>query len=267
MHKLGFIGLGNMGFSILSGLISDDNSKEFTFYEISDQIIDRIENEYGIKSARSLEDLCSNSKYILLAIKPQNYKEIIEQISDYLNDDSIIITIAPGFSTEDIKAILGKDFKIVRSMPNTPALVSEGMSCISFSDNEFTQSEREDIVNIFNSCGKVEVIPENYMDAVVPVSGSSPAYIYILIEAMADAGVSMGLTRELSYRLASQAVLGSAKMVIETNRHPAELKDAVCSPGGTTIAAVRELEKNGFRSSLIEAMQKAFERGIELKNL
>jgi pyrroline-5-carboxylate reductase len=145
-------------------------------------------------------------------------------------------------------------------MPNTPALIGEGMSAVSFSDDAFSKEEREDIIQFFSSFGVMEEIEEKLMNAVVPISGSSPAYVYMMIEAMADAGVLAGLPRKLAYTLASQSVLGSAKMVLETGNHPGELKDAVCSPGGTTIEAVAALEKSGFRSSIIEAMNACFEK-------
>ena len=145
-------------------------------------------------------------------------------------------------------------------MPNTPALIGEGMSAVSFSKDLFSEEEKEEIIRFFSSFGVMEEIEEKLMNAVVPISGSSPAYVYMMIEAMADAGVLAGLSRKMAYTLAAQSVLGSAKMVLETGIHHGELKDAVCSPGGTTIEAVAILEKAGFRSSIIEAMNACFEK-------
>lgn len=265
MYKFGFIGLGNMGFSIMNGLIKDNPSSDFTFFEVSEEVIENTKENFGIEPSESVKDLCKNSKYIVLAVKPQIYPEVMKEMKGNVKKDSAVISIAPGFSTSDLKDSLGKNTKIVRCMPNTPALISEGMSVISYSDDSFSDEETADINELFSSCGEVETVPENYMDAVVPISGSSPAYVYVFIEAMADAGVAQGLPRKLAYKLAAQSVLGSAKMVLETGKHPGELKDAVCSPGGTTIAAVRELEKSGFRSSVIEAMYAAYMKTQNLK--
>lgn len=158
-----------------------------------------------------------------------------------------------------IRYLFGQEMKIVRTMPNTPAMVCEGMTAACYNE-AVSEEEIQEVCKILDGFGKTELIPEHLMDAVVAVSGSSPAYIYMLIEAMADAAVAQGMQRAQAYRFASQAVLGSAKMVLETGKHPGELKDMVCSPGGTTIAAVMELEKTGFRSSIMEAMRVCAEK-------
>lgn len=264
MFKFGFIGLGNMGYAMLKGLMKENSSDSFTFYDVSQARIDLIEEELGVKHSESLSDLMKDSKYIVLAVKPQVYRQVMEEISSMISNDHVVISIAPGFSIETMKSYLGQYSRVIRSMPNTPALVSEGMSVVSFSDDSYSDSEINDIKNMFLSFGEIEIIDESYMDAVVPISGSSPAYVYILIEAMADAGVSMGLPRKLAYKLAAQSVLGSGKMVLETEHHPGVLKDAVCSPGGTTIEAVTRLEENGFRSAVIEAMKAAYEKARKL---
>jgi pyrroline-5-carboxylate reductase len=148
-------------------------------------------------------------------------------------------------------------------MPNTPALVGEGMAALSPNEN-VSEDEARAVLNVFASFGKGEIVSENLMDAVTAVSGSSPAYVFMMIEAMADAAVEGGMPRSQAYTFAAQAVLGSAKMVLETHKHPAELKDMVCSPAGTTIEAVASLEQSGFRSSIIEAMKKCMEKSKEL---
>lgn len=265
MYKVGFIGLGNMGYAILKGLLRTDSKDNFTFTEISDERKSALSKELNVKYSNNNIELVKNSKYIVLAVKPQVYKEVMEEIKEYLTPENIIITIAPGFDTNTVKLLLGSNVRVVRSMPNTPALVGEGMSAVCFSGDKFEDREIEDIKNIFLSFGEIEILEEKLMDAIVPISGSSPAYIYMLIEAMADGGVLMGLPRKLAYKLASQSVLGSAKMVLETNTHPGELKDAVCSPGGTTIEAVATLEKYNFRSSIIEAMTSAYNKAKNMK--
>lgn len=265
MYKVGFVGLGNMGYAIARGLLKTLNPIEIAFYDTDDDKCSSISKELDILLCKDNLEIAKNSKYIILAIKPQIYGACISQIKNNLNPESVIISIAPGITIESLKESLGYETKIVRVMPNTPSLVNEGMSVLSFSDDEFTLEERSDVEDIFKSCGQIETIDEQYMDAIVPISGSSPAYIYMMIEALADGGVNLGLPRKLSYKLAAQTVLGSAKMVLETGSHPAELKDAVCSPGGTTIAAVRSLEKTGFRSSIIEAMSEAYDKTQKLK--
>lgn len=265
MYKFGFIGIGNMGYAILKGLLKEHSEDEFGFYDISKSRAELIEEELGISPSRSMESLVQNSKYLVLAVKPQIYGNVIDSIKDYLTDEHIVISIAPGIDIASMKKGFGENTRIIRSMPNTPALVGEGMSVISLSDDSYSDDEIREIKNIFLSFGQMEVIEEKYMDAIVPISGSSPAYIYVLIEAMADAGVSMGLPRKLAYKLASQSVVGAGKMVLETETHPGELKDAVCSPGGTTIEAVTTLEEKGFRSSVIEAMKSAYMKTKKLK--
>lgn len=264
MYKFGFIGLGNMGYAIMKGLMSENSSQDFSFYDVSSARAELIESELGISASKSMEELVKNSKYIFLAVKPQIYRVVMESIKNVVNSDHVIITVAPGFDIKTVKMYLGSETRVVRSMPNTPALVSEGMSVITFSDDEYSDSEVKEIKSIFLSFGEMEIIDEKQMDAVVPISGSSPAYIYILIEAMADAGVSMGLPRDLAYKLASQSVVGAGKMVLETESHPAVLKDAVCSPGGTTIEAVTVLEEKNFRSAVIEAMKAAYNKAKKI---
>ncbi|AFS79406.1 pyrroline-5-carboxylate reductase ProC [Gottschalkia acidurici 9a] len=265
MYKIGFIGLGNMGYAIVKGLLSSEKGENIAFYDIDKSKQDSIVKELGIALRQSNVDVAKNSKYIILAIKPQFYSECLSEIKDSLDANSVIISIAPGITIDSLKDVFGKSAKIVRVMPNTPSLVSEGMSVLSFSKDNFSEEETEDIKNIFKSCGEIEIIEEKFMDAIVPISGSSPAYIYMMIEALADGGVLLGLPRKLSYKLAAQSVLGSAKMVLETETHPGELKDAVCSPGGTTIEAVAKLEEKGFRSSIIEAMISAYDKTKKLK--
>ncbi|MCT4544137.1 MAG: pyrroline-5-carboxylate reductase [Vallitalea sp.] len=260
MEKIGFIGTGNMGYAMMKGIISRLKDIDMIYTDVNKNKLEEIKSEIGYDYVTSNAQCIKQSKYVILAIKPQYYKDVLSEIKEEVNDSHIIISIAPGIKIKDLKNELGANVKIIRAMPNTPALVGQGMSAISFCDDEFAPVERNMVVNIFNSFGEMVELPEHLMDAVVPVSGSSPAYIYMLIEAMADAGVLFGLPRDVSYKLVAGAVLGSAKMVLETNKHPGELKDAVCSPGGTTIEAVSELEKNGFRSSVIEAMKSCYDK-------
>jgi len=217
---------------------------------------ERLALDLMIKCAKSNIDLIKKSKYIFFALKSKNYTEVIEEIKDYVDiEKHIFISLAPGYTIEGFKEKIGfKDLKIVRAMPNIPSYVAEGMTCLSFSEDNFSEEDKKNVVEIFEFFSEVEILEEDYIDTAVSISASSPAYVYVMIEAMGDAGVLTGMPRKQSYKLAAQAVIGAAKMVKELDLHPGELKDAVCSPGGTTIEAIKVLEKRGFRSALIESM-------------
>lgn len=209
--------------------------------------------EFGIETSTDNCTAVKGADVIVLSVKPQFYEAVIQEIKEVVTEQQLVITIAPGKTLAWLKETFGKNAKIVRCMPNTPALVGEGMTGICC--NEAVQKEDlEKALAILNSFGKTQMVAERLMDAVVAVSGSSPAYVFMMIEAMGDAAVAEGLSRKQAYEFAAQAVLGSAKMVLETGKHPAELKDMVCSPAGTTIQAVKTLEEQGFRSALMEAM-------------
>lgn len=252
--KIGFVGCGNMATAIIKGIIKKQIIKEENIMASAKTktTLERVQRELGIKVSMDNSEVVKNSDIVVLAVKPQYYQAVIEQIKDTVSDNQIIISIAPGKTLAWLQDCFGKNVKLVRTMPNTPALVGEGMT--GACRNEYvTDEDYATVLQILGSFGEVETIPENLMDVCVSVSGSSPAYIYILIEAMADGAVADGMPRAQAYKFAAQSVLGSAKMVLETGKHPGELKDMVCSPAGTTIEAVRVLEKLGFRSAVIEA--------------
>lgn len=253
--KIGFIGCGNMAQAIISGLI---NNKMFEPDEIiasdkSSQALAAAKEKYGIHTTANNSELVLESEVLLLAVKPQVISDVISEIADTVGEQKLVISIVAGQSIAHIQQMFGRDIKIIRTMPNTPALVGEGMTAMCYGHN-VTEVEARYAAKILGSFGKVETVSENIMDAVVAVSGSSPAYVAMLIEAMADAAVQKGMARPQAYRFAAQAVYGTAKLIMETGKHPAEVKDMVCSPAGTTIEAVRVLEETGFRSSVIEAM-------------
>ena len=254
--KLGFIGTGNMASAIMGGIIKNQiiPANEIIGADVMEAGRKRVKEQFGIQVTADNHEVVRNSDVVILSVKPQFYAEVIAEIKDEVREDQIIITIAPGKTLAWLKEQFGKNVKIVRTMPNTPALVGEGMTAAC--PNEYmTKEEITYVLTLLESFGRVEIIPERLMDTVVSVSGSSPAYVFMFIEAMADAAVSGGMPRAQAYQFAAQAVLGSAKMVLETGKHPGELKDMVCSPAGTTIEAVRVLEEKGFRSSVIEAMK------------
>lgn len=251
--KIGFIGCGNMASAMIGGIVKSRLAGQ-------GEIMASAKSEKTQAKIRADENLlCGSNREVaafadilFLAVKPQYYEEVILEIKDSVKKDAIIVTIAPGKTLKWLAGLFGQDRKIVRTMPNTPAMVGEGMTAVCPGRN-VTEEELKTVLTILSSFGKAEVIPENLIDVATAVSGSSPAYIFLVIEAMADGAVADGMPRDKAYRFAAQAVLGSAKMVLETGRHPGELKDMVCSPGGTTMEAVRVLEEKGLRSALIEA--------------
>lgn len=254
--KIGFIGTGNMASAIMGGIIKKQliPAEEMIGADLSAPGRERAKTQFGIHVTDSNREVVEKAEVIVLSVKPQFYADVIHEIRDGIRDNQIVITIAPGKTLAWLKEQFGKDVKIVRTMPNTPALVGEGMTA-ACPNEHMTEEETAYARTLLESFSCVEIVPERLMDAVVSVSGSSPAYVFLLIEAMADAAVSGGMPRPQAYRFASQAVLGSAKMVLETGKHPGELKDMVCSPAGTTIEAVRVLEERGFRSAVFEAMK------------
>ena len=239
----GFIGSGNMGGAIIGGIINSDiaSPENVIVSDKNEQALKNINEKYGVKVTSDNKETADKADVLFLCVKPQFLYGVIE-------------TIEKAFE---------HNIKLVRVMPNTPALVGEGMAALTPNSN-VTKEETDVVVNVFNSFGKGEVVSENLMDAVTAVSGSSPAYVFMMIEAMADAAVIGGMPRSQAYTFAAQAVLGSAKMVLETGKHPGELKDMVCSPAGTTIDAVAILEKDGFRNSIIDAMVGCMNKSKEL---
>lgn len=255
MMKLGFIGTGNMAGAIMGGIIQKGifRPEQIIGADISEAGRQKAKETYGIEVTEDNRK-AATAEVLILSVKPQFYADAIAEIRDCIRDDQLVITIAPGKTLPWLEEQFGKRVKIVRTMPNTPALVGEGMTAACV--NQYvTEEEKAYALKILDSFGKVELVPEHLIDAVVAVSGSSPAYVFMFIEAMADAAVAEGMPRTQAYEFAAQAVYGSAKMVLETGKHPGELKDMVCSPAGTTIEAVRILEKKGFRSAVIEAMR------------
>lgn len=252
--KIGFIGIGNMGFAMFKGVLAAIGKDNICYTDINVAMMEKVAAETGVEGLKSGIDVIKASELIVLAVKPQYMTDVLESIRPALSDKHILLSPAPGLSIDYFKTQVGFDVRVVRSMPNTPALVLEGMSAYTFSADVYSDMEKTAIAEFFNSFGKSVILPEHLMDEAVPISGSSPAYFFLMLEAMADAAVLTGLSRKDAYRMGAQSMLGAAKMVLETGEHPGVLKDAVCSPGGTTIEAVRVLEEKGFRSAIIEAM-------------
>lgn len=258
--RLGFIGCGNMGKAMLSGVLESGMCAKADVLASAktEATREKIKSQFDIKVTADNKEVAEFADVLFLAVKPQYYAEVIDQIKDVVRDDTIVISIAPGKSLEWFDQAFGKQLKVIRTMPNTPAMVKEGM--MGMCPNALVTDEETALVkDICDGFSETEIITENLMDVVTAVSGSSPAYVFMFIEAMADAAVAGGMPRQQAYKFAAQAVLGSAKMVLETGKHPGELKDMVCSPAGTTIQAVRVLEEKGMRSAVIEAMMKCLD--------
>lgn len=251
--KIGVIGTGNMGSALMDAFAL---APEHTMaaYNHGQEKLKAVCDRTGAVAMKSAADVVSDRDLILLAVKPIVMESVLQEIAPVLQPNQIVVSIAVGLTVAFYEEILGADKKIVRAMPNTPAAVQEGMTAFCFG-GQVTVEEQQTVLELFSLAGGTAVLPERLMNTVSALTGSSPAYVYMFIEAMADAGCYGGLPRAESYQLAAQAVLGAAKMVLETGKHPGQLKDEVCSPGGTTIRAVAELEQRGMRSAVIEAIK------------
>ncbi|KAI4452001.1 Pyrroline-5-carboxylate reductase [Eubacterium plexicaudatum ASF492] len=263
--KIGFIGCGNMGTAMLNGILQSGlvTAQDLTASAKSEETRMKIKNELNIRPADSNQEVVKCSDIVFLAVKPQYYETVIAEIKDIVKQEQIFVSVAPGKTLAWLEERFARPVKLVRTMPNTPAMVGEGMTAYC-TGARVTADEKEQIAQICRCFGRVEETDEGMMDAVPAVSGSAPAYVFMFIEAMADAAVADGIPRAKAYTFAAQAVLGSAKMVLETGMHPGALKDMVCSPGGTTIEAVRTLEKTGMRSSVMEAMRACTKKARQL---
>ncbi|MCR4715594.1 MAG: pyrroline-5-carboxylate reductase [Lachnospiraceae bacterium] len=273
--KIGFIGCGNMGKAIMAGILAKGlaSKDEIIASDVSEAARNACNEQYGVNITDDNRTVVKESDIVFLAVKPTYYEDVITDIRktvsevlsqrEGLSPGLMFISIAPGKTISWLDKNIGDErIKIVRTMPNTPALVGEGITGVAFGKN-LDHEDKELALKLLNSFGKAEVVKENLMDVVTSVSGSSPAYVFMFIEAMADAAVADGMPRAQAYTFAAQAVLGSAKMVLETGKHPGELKDMVCSPGGTTIEAVRVLEAKGMRSAVFEAMKACTKKSRE----
>lgn len=260
-QTIGFIGAGNMGKAIMKGIISAELTapNEVAVYDPFKPALEAIYDELGVTITTNEKEVIHQANMIILAVKPNLIEDILQTVQKDITEEKVIVSIAAGVTIDQISNCLPDHAKVVRVMPNTPALVGSGMSALCL--NEYvTDEDKHNVLAVFESFGKAEIVDEHLIDAVVGVSGSAPAYVYMFIEALADGAVVMGMSRSSAYTFAAQAVLGSAQMVLETEKHPGELKDMVTSPGGTTIAAVKSLENDNFRSAVINAVVAAAEK-------
>ncbi len=261
--KVGVIGYGNMGSAIISGALDTGVlKKENVFvYDISAIAMENAESK-GVYLCKSNKEVCENSDIIILAIKPQTMKEAILQTEGMLNKKAVI-SIAAGVTKNQIMNMIDGDARILRVMPNTPAMVSAGAFAMC-TDNDLAEDEKALSSDLFEAIGLVEWVPEKLIDAVCGLSGGGPAWVAMFIEALSDGGVKQGLPRAVAYRLATQTVMGTAKLALESGQHPGILKDMVTSPGGTTIEGCEALEKGGFRYAVMDCVRAATEKSIKL---
>ena len=263
--KIGFIGCGNMASAMIGGILKKGlfEKNEMIVSNLTEEGQKRSREKLGVCTTMDNREIVQKSRWVALAVKPQFYEEVLREVKDLLTPEHVLIGIAPGKTLQWLEEQSGCPVKVIRLMPNTPAQVGEGMTGICYNER-VTEEDLQQIREITECFGKAEFVPERLMDAVVAVSGSSPAYVYMFVEAIADAAVSLGMPGKQAYAFAAQAVLGSAKMILETGLHPGELKDMVCSPAGTTIEGVRTLEKLGMRSAVYEALCASAEKGRKL---
>lgn len=263
--KLGFIGAGTMAKAIIKGIISSavvlkENIKAS---EISQEVAQKASEETGVKVITNNKELVIFSDIIILCVKPYTVESVLKELKDTLTEDKLVISIAAGVSIKTIENALGKKVPVIRVMPNTSALVKESMSAVckgkyvSLEDLSF-------VLELFKSIGRCIEVKEKFINAVTSISGSGPAFMYLIIDALADGGVKMGLKKETAIELAAQTAIGAAKMVLETGKHPAVLKDEVATPGGCTIAGISVMESEHIRSSLIKTVQETAKIASEL---
>src|SRR3989304_8638072 len=266
MREVRFVGAGNMAEALVKGLLAYGvfTKDQIILSDVIQERLHLMSSLYGVKTTLKNKEVVKSSDLIVLALKPNMIGRVISEIKGGLTSKKVLISIAAGITTSYISEAIKKKMKIVRAMPNITVLVLTGASVLYF-NSKINQKEKDSIRRIFESVGTVDVVEhEDLLDAVTGLSGSGPAYVAMFIEALSDGGVKMGLSKNMALKLAAQTVYGTAKMVLEGGLHPAEFKDEVSSPGGTTIEGIHELEVGGLRGSVISAVQAATRRSKEL---
>ncbi len=264
-YKYGFIGCGNMGGALVKAASKNINPNNIYVSDFDRNKVNSFANEIGIIPSNN-KDIAQNADFIFLGVKPQMMNDMLLEIKDIFKSRKsrfVIVTMAAGLSIEKISAMADGNYPVIRIMPNTPASIGEGMILYA-KNNNVTQEEADIFVNDMSSAGILDPIDEKLIDAASAVSGCGPAFVYMFIEALAGGAVECGLPRQKAMLYAAQTVLGSAELVLKSGKHPGELKDAVCSPGGTTIAGVHALENGAFRANAINAVVDAYKKTLEL---
>jgi len=262
---LGIIGGGNMGEALITGIIQSGllSPAEILFYEPRVDRQDYLRERFRISAAASNKELVSHAPTLILAVKPQSVPEVLREIASHLKPNHLIISICAGVSLDYIQSFFPISVRMVRAMPNTPALIQKGATALAPSP----EARAEDLSTaeaIFQAVGITAAVKESQMDAVTGLSGSGPAYIFAVIEALAAGGVKEGLSHDVALSLTTQTVLGAAHLILATAKHPATLRDQVCTPGGTTMSGLYAMEEGGFRLALMNAVVAATRRSKEL---
>nr|AGT02777.1 1-pyrroline-5-carboxylate dehydrogenase [Angomonas desouzai] len=267
MPTVGFLGCGSMAECIMAGALKNGALQPENTYVCNRtaSTMERLSAQYGVKSATAVE-LTKKCDIVILAVKPYGILDMCKTISSEVTPDKIIISVAAAITIASMEKNLPAGTKVVRVMPNVPSLVGAGMNSVS-SNSAVSKEDEEKVVELLKAVGKVEILPESSIHGVIGACGSSPAYVFLFLEALCDGAVHGGIPRKQAQEMCAQAVIGAAHMMQETGKSPAELKDMVCSPGGTTIEAVRYLEKGGMRSSVIEAMIACMNKSKELEGI
>jgi pyrroline-5-carboxylate reductase len=263
---IGFIGSGNMGEALISGLLASKSSRpdQIICSDVRQDRLDELKDRFGIYTTQNNREVIDRSQIVVYAIKPQIMAEVLRETANALNMDKLIVSIAAGVPLTAIESVIKKELRLIRAMPNVCVAVKEGATAIT-AGAHCRPGDAETAMAVFNAVGRCVILKESYlMDAVTGLSGSGPAYIFTIVDALCDAGVKVGLSRKEASILASQTLLGAAKMLLETKIHPGQLKDMVTSPGGTAIAGLHTLEKGGLRTTLINAVEAATLRSREL---
>jgi pyrroline-5-carboxylate reductase len=262
---LTFLGAGNMAVAMLRGLLARGivPKERITATDVRGEALSALESSLGIHTSSSNRAACADADVIVIAVKPQVLSKVLDEVADVVDSHKLVISIAAGVTVPRLSQLLRAGPRIIRAMPNTPAMVGAGATAIAAGPS-VTAADMDFARALFAATGTVVEVEERLLDAVTGLSGSGPAYAFIAIEALSDAGVRAGLPRDVATRLAAQTLLGAAKMVLETGEHPARLKDMVTSPAGTTIAGVAALEQSGFRNALYRAVEAATARSKEL---
>jgi pyrroline-5-carboxylate reductase len=264
-HSIGFVGGGNMAEAMIRGLVRGGHvpAARIAASGPRRERLDELVREYGIEVTTENREIARTCGVVVLAVKPQIVDKVLREIGDQLHEGTLLVSIAAGIDTATIEEAVAPGVRVVRAMPNTPALVGAGATAVAAgrlaSDSDLATARA-----LFDAVGITVVLDEGHLDAVTGLSGSGPAYIFLILEALADAGVKVGLSRRNAQRLAAQTVMGSAKLLLETDEHPGKLKDMVTSPGGTAIAGLHTLEEGGLRTTLINAVETATKRAREL---
>ena len=260
---IGFIGTGAMGGAMLKGISAKIKDTRLVVFDKDEKRLVEVAGTYGATMAQSEFEVAHLADVVILAVKPQHMESVLQACSGEKASPPLYVTLAAGLPLTLYLAHLGQDARVVRTMPNTPALVGEGMTLYCCSPG-VTETDRDLAVLLLSSVGTAEPIEEKFLNEVIAVTGSSPAFFFMMIEAMGDAAVASGLPRASAYRWAATAMAGSARLLLQTGKHPGELKDMVTSPAGTTIEGVAVLEREGFRSAIMEAMAAVTRRANEI---